>query len=165
MPQLVRRAVDAVLFGTKSHFAAQAAERRVRQPPEALLHDIDRALDAVITVPGRPSRELLLQLVGIRRGTLRGRAALPTGVVTRRHTGRDRDRGNCMIGEIDVYGVFVPSLVAWSGVALALMGILRRVLARIGFYRLVWHRPLVELSLLVIVLAAVVAVLPSWIAP
>jgi Protein of unknown function (DUF1656) len=70
-----------------------------------------------------------------------------------------------MIGEIDVYGVFVPSLVAWSGVALALMGILRRVLARIGFYRLVWHRPLVELSLLVIVLAAVVAVLPNWIAP
>jgi hypothetical protein len=70
-----------------------------------------------------------------------------------------------MISEIDVYGVFIPALLVWTLVALVLMGALRRVLARAGFYRLVWHRPLVDLSLLVIVLAAVAGILPSWIAP
>ena len=70
-----------------------------------------------------------------------------------------------MIAEIDVYGVFIPALLVWTLVALVLMGVLRRVLARAGFYRLVWHRPLVDLSLLVTILAAVAATLPSWIAP
>jgi hypothetical protein len=46
-----------------------------------------------------------------------------------------------------------------------LTAVLRRVLARIGFYRLVWHRPLVDLSLLIIVIAAVAAIPPQWIAP
>jgi Protein of unknown function (DUF1656) len=70
-----------------------------------------------------------------------------------------------MIGEIDVYGVFIPALLVWTLLALAVMGVLRRVLVRLGFYRLVWHRPLVDLSLLVVILAAVAAILPGWIAP
>jgi hypothetical protein len=70
-----------------------------------------------------------------------------------------------MIGEFNVYGVFVPALLVWGLVALPLAMVLRVVLARIGFYRLVWHRPLVDLSLLVIILAVVAAVLPKWIAP
>lgn len=70
-----------------------------------------------------------------------------------------------MIGEIDVYGVFVPILLVWGLTGLMLTAVLRRVLARIGFYRLVWHRPLVDLSLLIIVIAAVVAIPPQWIAP
>jgi hypothetical protein len=70
-----------------------------------------------------------------------------------------------MIGEFDVYGVFVPALLVWGLVALVLTAVLRAVLVRIGFYRLVWHRPLVDLSSLVIILAAVVAVVPHWIAP
>jgi hypothetical protein len=32
------------------------------------LRDIDRALDEVIATPGERSRDMLLQLVGIRRG-------------------------------------------------------------------------------------------------
>ena len=70
-----------------------------------------------------------------------------------------------MIGEVDIYGVFVPILLVWGVIALALTAVLRRVLTRIGFYRLVWHRPLVDLSLLVLIMAAVAAILPSWIAP
>jgi hypothetical protein len=70
-----------------------------------------------------------------------------------------------VIGEFDVYGVFVPALLVWGLIALLLTALLRRVLAQAGFYRLVWHRPLVDLSLLVIILAAVVAVAPRWIAP
>jgi hypothetical protein len=69
-----------------------------------------------------------------------------------------------MIGEVDIYGVFVPILLVWGVIALLLTAVLRRALAHIGFYSLVWHRPLVDLSLLVLVMAAVAAVLPLWIA-
>jgi hypothetical protein len=70
-----------------------------------------------------------------------------------------------MIGEVDVYGVFVPILLVWLLLALLLTAVLRLALARIGFYRLVWHRPLVDLSLLVLVLAGVSAVASLWIGP
>jgi uncharacterized membrane protein len=70
-----------------------------------------------------------------------------------------------MIAEFDVYGVFVPALLVWGLAALLLATLLRAALARAGFYRLVWHRPLVDLSLFVIILAAIVARLPQWIAP
>ena len=70
-----------------------------------------------------------------------------------------------MIGEFDIYGVFVPTLLVWALVAVSLTGVLRAVLARVGFYRLVWHRPLVDLSLLIIVLLVVANVLPHWIQP
>jgi hypothetical protein len=70
-----------------------------------------------------------------------------------------------MIGEVNVDGVFVPILLVWGVIALVLTAALRRVLASIGFYRLVWHRPLVDLSLLIIVMAAVAAIPPAWIAP
>ena len=67
-----------------------------------------------------------------------------------------------MIGEFDVYGVFVPVLLVWAMMALVLTAVLRRVLAVIGFYRLVWHRALVDLSLFVLLLAAVASVMTSW---
>jgi hypothetical protein len=70
-----------------------------------------------------------------------------------------------MIGEIDVYGVFLPILLIWGLLALMITAVLRRVLARIGFYRPVWHRPLVDLSLLIIIMAAVAAIPPRWIVP
>jgi Protein of unknown function (DUF1656) len=55
-----------------------------------------------------------------------------------------------MIGEFEIHGVFVPSLLVWSAIALLIAAVLRPVLAELGFYRLVWHRPLVDLSLFVI---------------
>jgi hypothetical protein len=68
-----------------------------------------------------------------------------------------------MIGEIDVYGVFVPPLLLWVAAALPLTAVLRRMLRWVGFYRLVWHRPLFDFALLVIVLGAVVAVSTRWV--
>jgi hypothetical protein len=70
-----------------------------------------------------------------------------------------------MTGEIDVYGVFVPTLLVWVGATLPLTAGLRRMLRRFGLYRLVWHRPLFDLALLVIVLGGVVAVATRWVAP
>ncbi len=55
-----------------------------------------------------------------------------------------------MIGEVDLYGVLLPPLLVWVIVALGLSTVLRRVLAWAGFYRFVWHRPLFDLCLLVI---------------
>jgi uncharacterized membrane protein YccC len=68
LPPPVRAAVDDVLSGTAAHFAAQAGTGHTRQPAPALLRDIDRALDAAIPLPGARARDLLLQLVGLRRG-------------------------------------------------------------------------------------------------
>ncbi|MCY1331441.1 hypothetical protein D9M69_171070 [compost metagenome] len=48
-----------------------------------------------------------------------------------------------MLSEIDLYGVFVPGVLA---------------LAALGCYRHIWHRSLFNLSLYVIVLSAVAAV-------
>jgi Protein of unknown function (DUF1656) len=55
-----------------------------------------------------------------------------------------------MIGEIDLCGVLLPPLLVWVGVALVLSAGLRWILARAGAYRFIWHRPLFDLSLLVI---------------
>jgi hypothetical protein len=66
-----------------------------------------------------------------------------------------------MIGETDLFGVFMPALLPVLVVALALTALLRRALAATGFYRLVWHRPLFDLALLVIV-TGLVAVLASF---
>ncbi|MEH3062423.1 MAG: DUF1656 domain-containing protein [Methylobacterium radiotolerans] len=63
-----------------------------------------------------------------------------------------------MTGELDLYGVFVPSLAAWMLIAFALSLLVRRVLARTGFYRMVWHRPLFDLALYVVLLGLVVSV-------
>jgi hypothetical protein len=63
-----------------------------------------------------------------------------------------------MTGELDLYGVFVPALAAWMLIALALTLALRRVLARLGAYRLIWHRPLFDLALFVILLGLIAAI-------
>lgn len=171
LPPPVRAAVDEVLFGSATQFAVQAALGHVRPPPPSLLHQIDRALDAAIAVPGALGRHLLPQLAGIRLALFAGaepyRLAAPTAdapLADVMPAGTLYEAGH-MIGEFEVYGVFVPALLVWGLVALLLTAVLRAVLVRIGFYRLVWHRPLVDLSLLVIILAVVVAVVPHWIAP
>ncbi len=67
-----------------------------------------------------------------------------------------------MIGEVDIYGVFVHPLLPILVVALAASAGLRSLLRRIGFYRMVWHRPLFDLALLVILVGALVAIIPRW---
>jgi hypothetical protein len=70
-----------------------------------------------------------------------------------------------MTGEIDVYGIFIPTLLVWVGATLLLTAGLRRMLRLFGLYRFVWHRPLFDLALLIIVLGAVVAVSTAGVAP
>ncbi len=70
-----------------------------------------------------------------------------------------------MIGEISIGGVFIPSLLIWALIAFVLNVVLRRLLYAVGFYRLVWHRPLFDTALFVILLAAVVAVSTQYLEP
>ena len=55
-----------------------------------------------------------------------------------------------MIGEVDLFGVYLPPLLVWLLLALVLSACVRWVLNRLGVYRVVWHRPLFDISLLVI---------------
>jgi hypothetical protein len=60
-----------------------------------------------------------------------------------------------MIGEFDVAGVFIPAIVIWAIVSMALGLIVRRILTATRFYALVWHRGLFDLALFFILWSAV----------
>ena len=62
-----------------------------------------------------------------------------------------------MIGELDIYGVYLPIFVVVAAVAFLLQLLIKRVLDACGFYRFVWHRPLIELAIYVILLGVVTA--------
>lgn len=62
-----------------------------------------------------------------------------------------------MIGEIDLYGVLLPPLLVWLALGFLVTSALRFLLTRAGFYRFVWHRPLFDFSLLVIITGGVAA--------
>ena len=59
-----------------------------------------------------------------------------------------------MRSEVDLFGVYLPPLLFVTVLAWLLTVLLSRVLNRLGAYRLVWHRPLVNVALYVIVLGA-----------
>jgi len=66
-----------------------------------------------------------------------------------------------MIGELNIGGVFAPSLLVWAAVALAISIPLRRVLDRVGAYRFVWHRGLFDIALVLVLWGGVSAVAAS----
>ena len=63
-----------------------------------------------------------------------------------------------MIGEIDILGVFVPSILVLMLIAYLVNIGIRWVLTHIGFYRLVWHRSIFDLGIYVLVLGVIVVV-------
>ena len=58
-----------------------------------------------------------------------------------------------MIYVVDLYGIYLPSLMLLAILAFGLLRLLTRGLAAAGFYRLVWHRPLFDLALYIVLLA------------
>jgi hypothetical protein len=64
-----------------------------------------------------------------------------------------------MYGEFTVYGVFIPTLLGLMLLAYLLLNGLRLLLQRFGFYRLIWHPPLFNFALYVLVLGALVDLL------
>ncbi|MDB5468142.1 MAG: hypothetical protein JWQ46_2904 [Phenylobacterium sp.] len=63
-----------------------------------------------------------------------------------------------MIGEVNVDGVLLSSVLVSAVIALALSFVVRRLLAWLGAYRFVWHPALFDTALFVILWAAVIAV-------
>jgi len=62
-----------------------------------------------------------------------------------------------LIAEFDVYGIFVPALVIYAIIAFLLAFVVRQFLDVIGFYHLVWHRPLFDLCIFAILFGVVTA--------
>lgn len=67
-----------------------------------------------------------------------------------------------MIGEVSLYGLYVPPLLLLTLAALAVSRLLNRILARTGFYRVVWHPALFDFSLFVIVLGSLSFFASNW---
>jgi protein AaeX len=66
-----------------------------------------------------------------------------------------------VIGELDIYGVYVPIFVVVAAVAFLLQILLKRVLDACGAYRFLWHRALFDLAIYVILLGLVTAAVAS----
>ncbi|MCA8057376.1 MULTISPECIES: DUF1656 domain-containing protein [Burkholderia cepacia complex] len=65
-----------------------------------------------------------------------------------------------MIGEVNLHGVYFSSVLAAACLASLLLLIVRRFFLWSGFYRLVWHRHVVDLATFTILWAAVARMLP-----
>ncbi|MDR8398361.1 DUF1656 domain-containing protein [Paraburkholderia sp. USG1] len=63
-----------------------------------------------------------------------------------------------MIGEIDILGVFVPAALVLMLIAYLINLVISAVLTRAGFYRLVWHRPVFDLGIYVLILSTAVLI-------
>jgi hypothetical protein len=70
-----------------------------------------------------------------------------------------------MRGEFDLFGIYLPPLMLAGLLAWPVTWLLFRALNRFGFYRFVWHRPMVNLALFVLVLGGIVfglgAIMPN----
>ena len=66
-----------------------------------------------------------------------------------------------MNGHFDLYGVFLPTLLILLLSAYGLKIVLRTLLMRVGFYRLVWHPPLFNLALYILILGLLFNLVPG----
>lgn len=65
-----------------------------------------------------------------------------------------------MTGHLNLYGVYVPLLLVLMLAAYLLKGLLGMLLEHLGFYRWVWHPPLFNLALYVLLLGALSNLMP-----
>jgi len=64
-----------------------------------------------------------------------------------------------MYGEFSLYGVFIPTLIVLMLAAFLVCLGLYPLLMRMGVYRRVWHPPLFNFALYILVLGALVALM------
>jgi len=60
-----------------------------------------------------------------------------------------------MIGDLDISGVFLPTLLVLMGMTYLIYLLVHGLLTRLHFYRLVWHRALFNVALYALLLGAV----------
>ena len=61
--------------------------------------------------------------------------------------------------ELDIYGIYIPTLGVLALGAYVLNTIMQRLLARVRFYRFVWHRPLFDAAMYCCILGAAALIL------
>ncbi len=61
-----------------------------------------------------------------------------------------------MLREIALFGALVPSLLLYFLAAVSLFLVVDRIASPLGFYRLIWHPPLVRLALFVCLFSGLV---------
>ncbi len=67
-----------------------------------------------------------------------------------------------MIGEVSIGGVYLPALLVLAIIALGATFALIRLLGILGLYRLIAARPLIDLSIFILVLWAASVLSSSW---
>ncbi|WP_371348844.1 DUF1656 domain-containing protein [Ancylobacter sp. IITR112] len=67
---------------------------------------------------------------------------------------------NPLFHTLDFFGFYLPPVLMWALIAFIPFFALSRLARWSGFYALVWHRPLFDAALYVIVLAALTLGLP-----
>ena len=139
--------IDQILSAVGQYFKSDAAH-----PTAELIALVDACLDVVAANERELERRgALLGLIDLRRGLFPNaapyRASGPSIL---------EPRTRCMTSELNIHGVFVPALFAWTLIAFGFSVPLRRILACSGFYRFVWHRPLFDIGLYVVLLGAIV---------
>jgi protein AaeX len=60
--------------------------------------------------------------------------------------------------ELNFSGVFVPAALVWAAAAFVLSSLIGRLLSRMRFYGLVWHRALFDFSIFVMLWGAISAI-------
>ncbi|AAL46226.1 hypothetical protein EN41_04405 [Agrobacterium tumefaciens] len=66
-----------------------------------------------------------------------------------------------MIGQLDLYGIFLPSFAALALFAYGAFRVLASLLGKVGFYRAVWHRSLFNFALYIALVGGVSAII-NW---
>ena len=61
-----------------------------------------------------------------------------------------------MITELNIAGIYLAPIVLYAIVALPIFLVLRTILARVGFWRLVWHPALFETALYLSILSLLI---------
>ena len=67
-----------------------------------------------------------------------------------------------MMGEIDLYGIYLPNLLLLAILAVPLAWVARRVLSAFGGYRYVWHPALFDLAIFVLILYGLTLLSPVF---
>jgi hypothetical protein len=66
-----------------------------------------------------------------------------------------------MLREVGLFGALAPSLLLYFLAAIPLFLVIDRLASPLGFYRLVWHPPLVRLALFACVFSGIVLLTAS----